>query len=185
MNIIQELTEKYSGKYSEDLTKGINSPIGKYVYQPKKGLLEIDGTEISININEVSGAMPVAEPIRITLYLDKKYETELTISPKNLWNDFLDIIQPKARNFIPKPIRKQFWFDGNVNLIKQLTSDPTFVERIMNEKIYIDTQDIPTNHIVLTPEYGIKDINQFEKYLSVLRQIENEIKTAHNNGYEQ
>lgn len=181
MNIIQELTEKYSGKYSEDLTKSVNSPIGKYIYQPKSGIIEVDGTKISINLDDVSGAMPVTEPFRITLHLDKTYETELTIFPKDLWNDFLDFILPKRREFIPKPIRKQFLFGGNKDLLKKLASDKIFTENIINERIYIETGDKPTNRIILTPEYGIKDIDQFEKFVSVLKRIENKIKTAHNN----
>jgi hypothetical protein len=183
MNIIQELTEKYNGKYSEDLTKSVNSPIGKYVYQPKNGIIEVDGTRISININEVSGAMPVTEPFRITLYLDKIYETELSVYPKDLWNVFLDFILPKRRAFIPKPILKQFWFGGNIDLLKQLSSDKTFMESIINERIYIESIDKPTNRIVLTPEYGIKDIEQFEKFIIVLKQIEKQIRTAHNKLY--
>ncbi len=123
MNIIQELTEKYSGKYSEGLTKNVNSPLGKYVYQPKNGTITVDGTKISINLNEVGGAMPVTEPFRITLHLGKAYETELTVFPKDLWNEFLDFILPKRRAFVPKPILKQFWFGGDKNLLKQLASD--------------------------------------------------------------
>ncbi len=180
MNIIQELTEKYDGKYSEDLTKNVNSPIGKYVYQPKSGIIEVDGTKISINLNEVGGAMPVTEPFRITLHLDKTHETKLTIFPKDLWNQFLDFILPKRREFIPKPVRKQFWFGGDKDLLKQLASDKTFTESIINERIYIETGKKPTDRIVLTPEYGIKDIDQFEKFVTVLKQIENKIKTAHN-----
>tara|TARA_R110000868_G_scaffold108381_2_gene295898 strand:+ start:767 stop:1324 length:558 start_codon:yes stop_codon:yes gene_type:complete len=181
MNIIQELTEKYNGKYSEDLAKNVNSPIGKYVYQPKNGIIEVDGTKISINLNEVDGAMPVTEPFRITLHLDKTYETELTIFPKDLWNEFLDFILPKRRAFIPKPILKQFWFGGNKDLLKQLASDKIFTENIINERIYIETMpNKSTDRIVLTPENGIKDINQFEKFVSVLKRIENKVKTAHN-----
>ena len=183
MNIIQELTEKYNGKYSEDLTKNVNSPIGKYVYQPKNGIIEVDGTKISININEVSGAMPVTEPFRITLHLDKTYETELSVYPKDLWNVFLDFILPKRRAFIPKPILKQFWFGGNKDLLKQLASDKIFTESIINERIYIESINKPTNRIILTPEYGIKDIEQFEKFVIVLKRIEKEIKTAHNTVY--
>ncbi|WP_415376667.1 hypothetical protein [Patiriisocius sp. Uisw_017] len=183
MNIIQELTEKYNGKYSEDLTKSVNSPIGKYVYQPKNGIIEVDGTKISININEVSGAMPVTEPFRITLHLDKTYETELSVYPKDLWNVFLDFILPKRRAFIPKPILKQFWFGGKKDLLKQLASDKIFTESIINERIYIESINKPTNRIVLTPEYGIKDIEQFEKFVIVLKRIEKEIKTAHNTVY--
>ena len=178
MNIIQELTEKYSGKYSEDLTKSVNSPIGKYVYQPKSGIIVVDGTKISINLNEVGGAMPVTEPFRITLHLDKFYETELSFFPVDLWNVFLDFVLPKRREFIPKPIRKQFSFSGNIDLLKQLASDKLFTENIINERIYIKTGDKPTNRIVLTPENGIKDIEQFEKFVSVLKRIENKIKNC-------
>lgn len=180
MNSIQKLTEKYSGKYSEDVTKSVNSPAGKYVYQPKNGIIEVDGTKISINLDEVSGAMPVSEPFRITLHLDKTYETELTVFPKDLWNNFVEFILPKRSAFIPKPIRKQFWFGGNKNLIKQLASDNVFTENIINERVYIETGDKPVNRIVLTPEYGIRDINQFEKFVSVLKTIENKIKITHN-----
>jgi len=184
MNIIQELTEKYSGKYSEDLTKNVNSPIGKYAYQPKSGILEVDGTKISINLNEVDGAMPVTEPFRITLHLDKTYETELNVYPKDLWNEFLDFILPKRRAFVPKQILKQFWFGGNIDLIKHIVSDKTFTKNIINEKIYIETMPNKlTDRIVLTPEYGIKDIEQFEKFVSILKRIEIKIKTAHNTVY--
>ncbi len=181
MNIIQELTEKYGGKYSEDLTKSVNSPIGKYVYQPKSGIIEIDGTKISINLDEVSGAMPVTEPFRIRLYLDKNYKTELTIFPIDSWNKLLNFLFPKRRGFVPKEILKQFWFGGNTSLLKQLASDKGFCEKIMDERIYIESGFKTTDQIVLTPEYGIKDVEQFEKYVSILKLIENKIKTAHNN----
>ncbi len=180
MNIIQELTKKYDGKYSEDLTKSVNSPIKKYVYQPKSGIIEVDGTKISINLNEVGGAMPVTEPFRITLHLGKNHKTKLTVFPKDLWNQFLDFILPKRREFIPKPVRKQFWFGGDKDLLKQLASDKTFTESIINERIYIETGKKPIDRVVLTPEYEIKDIDQFEKFITVLKQIENKIKTAHN-----
>jgi hypothetical protein len=95
----------------------------------------------------------------------------------------LDFILPKRRAFIPKPILKQFWFGGNIDLLKQLSSDKTFMESIINERIYIESIDKPTNRIVLTPEYGIKDIEQFEKFIIVLKQIEKQIRTAHNKLY--
>ncbi len=182
MNIIQELTEKYSGKYSEDLTKNVNSPIGKYVYQPKNGIIEVDGTKISINLSEVGGAMPVTEPFRITLHLDKIYQTELTIFPIDSWNKFLNFIFPKRREFVPKPILKEFWFGGNIDLLKQLASDKNFCEKIINERVYIETGFKTTDRIILTPEYGIKDIEQFEKFVSVLKIIEDKIKNCTQHG---
>ncbi len=184
MNIIQELTEKYSGKYSEESTINVNSQIGKYLYQPKSGIIELDGTKISINLNDVTGAMPVTEPFRITLHLDKTYATELTIFPIDLWNKFLNFIIPQRRKFVPKSIVKQFWFGGNKELIKQLAIDTFFCNEILNEKIYIKTGVKTTTQITLTPEYGIKDIKQLEKYVSVLKRIENKIKKAHNNEYQ-
>ena len=183
MDFIEQLTKKYNGTYSEGSTKSFNSPIGKYIYQPKNGVFEVDGTKISINLNKVGGAMPVAEPFRITLHLDKTYKTKLTIFPKDLWNKFLDVILPKRRAFVPKPILKQFWFGGNVGLLKQLASDKVFCEKIINERIYIEAGIKETDRIVLTPEYGIKDVEQFEKFISVLKIIETKIKTVHNNGY--
>jgi len=62
--------------------------------------------------------MPVTKPSQITFHLDKTYETELTIFPKNLWNEFLDFILPKHRAFIPQLILKQFWFSENEDLLK-------------------------------------------------------------------
>ena len=181
MNIIEELTKKYNGNYSEEMTKNVNSPIGKYIYQPKSGIIEIDGTKISININEVGGANPVTEPFRITLHLDKSYQTELTIFPKGLWNEFLDFILPKRREFIPQPIRKQFGFGGNKILLKKLTSDKQFLENLANERIYIQTERKQTNRITLTPERGIENLNQFEKFVVILKLIEKKIKTGGNN----
>lgn len=182
MNIIEELTEKYGGHYSEDLAKSVNSPIGKYVYQPKNGIIEVDGTKISINLNEVGGAMPVTEPFRIALHLDKTYVTELSIYPKSLWGDFLDFILPKRNAFIPKPNFKQFWFGGNKDLLKQLGADKVFMELILNERVYIESIKKPTDRIVLTPEFGIRDMDQFEKFVSALKRIETHIKTVHNHG---
>lgn len=183
MNIIQELIEKYNGEYSEESTINVNSPIGKYVYKPKSGIIELDGTKISINLNEVAGAMPVTEPFRITLHLDKTYATELSIFPIDSWNKFLNIILPKRGKFVPKSLAKQFWFEGNEKLIKQLAIDKFFCNEILNDKIYIKTGVKTTTQITLTPEYGIKDIKQLEKYVSVLKRIENKIKASHNNLY--
>jgi len=176
MSIIQELTEKYNGKYSEDPTTSFNSPAGKYSYQPKTGIINIDGTKISINLNEVGGAMYGTEPFRITLYLDKKYRIEFNMFPKSLWNSFLDFINPSQAISIPRSVRREFSFGGNKNLINQLVSDKVFIENIKSEHIYIGTIENPTNRIVLTPMHGIKDIAYFEKYVTILKQIECKIK---------
>ncbi len=183
MNIIQELTEKYSGQYSEGLTKKLNSPLGKYIYQPKNGIITVDGSIISITLDETGGAMPVTEPFRMTLHLDKVYDIELSIFPKDLWNKFTDLFVSKQKEFIPKSILQQFQLDGDKSLLKQLVSDKTFIETIINEKIYIQTGKKPTDQIVLTPEYGIKDMQQFEKYVFILKRIEMEIRNGINTVY--
>ncbi|UJH66489.1 hypothetical protein [Allomuricauda sp. SCSIO 65647] len=179
MSIIQEITKKYNGKYSENPAASFNSPSGKYSYQPKNGIINIDGSKVSINLNEVSDAMYGTEPFRITLYLDKAYQTELNIFPKDLWNKLLDFLFPKRRAFIPQKILKQFWFGGDKKLIRQITSDKQFNESIIDERIYIETMPKKsTDRIVLTPERGINDIEQFEKFIDILKQIENKIKNS-------
>ena len=181
MNIIEELSKKYNGSYSEEQPKSVNSPIGKYLYQPKTGLIEIDGSKIGVNIDSVGGAIPVAEPFRITLYLDKNYQTDLTIFPKSTWNRMTDIVFAKSNENIPERIRHQFKFVGERNLIKKLGSNAEFINGLMNEKVYIKTDRKKANRIVLTPALGIKNIEQFEKFISVLKIIEKAIKTGGNN----
>ena len=182
MNIIEELSKKYNGNYSEEHAKNVNSPIGKYTYQPKKGLIEVDGTKISVNLNEVGGATPTAEPFRIILYLEKFYQTELTIYPKDLWNQLIDFVFPRNKENIPVRIRKQFLFSGDKTLIKQLGTNKEFAKYLVNEKVYIRTDRKQTERIVLTPAHGIEDIHQFEKFIAILKIIEKAIKTGGNIG---
>ncbi|WP_040253229.1 hypothetical protein [Psychroserpens mesophilus] len=179
MSIIQEITEKYNGEYSENPTASFNSPAGKYSYQPKKGIINIDGSKISINLNEVGRAMYGTEPFRITLYLDNEYQTEFNLFPKDLWNKFLDFLFPKRRAFVPPKILKQFWFGGDIKLIRKITSDKLFNDSIIDERIYIETMPgKSTNRIVLTPERGINNIEHFEKFISILKLVENKIKNC-------
>lgn len=178
MSIIQELTEKYNGNYSEEPNSSFNSPTGKYSYQPKSGIINIAGTKISINLNEVGGAMYGTEPFRITLYLDRKYKIEFSMFPKSFWNSIKDSIFPKRTIIIPESVRKEFSFGGSKNLIKKLVSDKIFIENIKGENLYIGTLENPTNRIVLTPMHGIRDIEQFEKFVEILKRIENKVKNS-------
>ena len=181
MNIIEELSKKYNGSYSEVQPKNVNSPIGKYIYQSKTGLIEIDGSKIGVNIDSVGGAIPVAEPFRVTLYLEKNYQSDLTIFPRSRWNRMTDLVFPKNKENLPKRIRHQFSFVGERSLIKQFGSNAEFINGLMNEKIYITTDRKKTNRIVLTPAHGIENIEQFEKFISLLKIIEKAIKTGGNN----
>lgn len=178
MNMVKEVTEKYNGKYAEGITKSAHTPIGKYVYMPKKGIIEVDGTTISIHLNEAGGVAD-DELFLIILHLDQNYDTKLTVFPKDLWNKFVNFIRPNRNAFFPKPILKQFWFGGNEALLQELASDAIFMENLINQRIYIETGDRPTNRIALTLEHGLKDHHEFEKVVSILKQIENKIKTLH------
>jgi hypothetical protein len=81
MNIIKNFAEKQNGYYEEDNIKNVFSLIGRMIYQPKKAKFKIGGSKISINIDEVGGAIPTAEPFRITLHLNKNCGNSLEIYP--------------------------------------------------------------------------------------------------------
>ena len=51
MNFIEKIVEKYNGEYSEDPIKRFNWIGGKITYQPKSGLIEVDGTKLKVSFN--------------------------------------------------------------------------------------------------------------------------------------
>ena len=173
MNIINQLTEKYGGKYSENETTEFISPIGKYTYQPKKGKIEIDGKKFTFNLNEVGGATPITEPYRIILFLEKESE-ELEIYPRNNLQKFLLQITGKKDS----EIRKRFLLKGNKNCLKKLIADPILEKKLKGERIYIKVDNRFPRSLMLTPEYGIDDLGQFEKYLYILLRIESSISNC-------
>lgn len=136
MNIIEEITKKYNGNYSEEFTKQTNTISGKYTFQPKRGVIDVDGTKISINLNEVGGASPITEPIRIILHLNKIESSELFIYPIGIWETIINFIKPKSIPTISNEIRKQFKFEGNKKLQSKLLSDYKFISNLLNEKIH-------------------------------------------------
>lgn len=176
MSILKELTEKYDGLYEEDPKMSINFPSGKHSYQLQKGLFVIDGSKISISINQVSDAARTAEPFRITLYFDKVYKTTLTMYPKSIWNRLKDVVFPSKTRFIPRKVNRQFYFNVDKRICEKLVNNKVFVENILNEQIYIRTQHENITRIILTPAYGINDVEHLEKFVTVLKQIEKVIK---------
>ena len=176
MNLIEELVKKYEGKYSEEAKKGINFPSGKITFQPQLGVVEIDGTRIAIGINALGGAARTAEPYRIVLYLDKNYETEFEIYPKTFFAKITEFIISNNNSHIPKTISTQYRFKGNEQLIRKLGSDKSFCEKILNDKLFIFYRKKYPKSIVLTPSHGIKNLDQFEKFLMILKLIERHIK---------
>lgn len=176
MNFIEQLVEKYDGKYSEELTKRFYTPGGKITYQPKNGLINIDGTKIKISLNEAGGIMRSTDPIRVVLFLDKDYKKELSIYPGVLLNYIIDFIfQPKGLK-IPKFVRKQYSFRGNYELIKKLAADKVFCEAIVDDNIYITLDKKFPKSLMLTPAYGIYDLDHFENLILILKRIELSIK---------
>lgn len=173
MNIIEELVEKYGGKYSAEQSKNIYTPNGRFSFNPKKGLIEINGSKFLIKINAVAGAIPIAEPFRIILFLTQDYPFDnLEISP-------LTYLQ-KISRFIflsnSYPIKKQFLFRGYKPLIKVLLNDIEFYQNLIDEKVYLRIDRENPQHLILTPAFGIKDLTQVEKHLEILKTIETKIK---------
>lgn len=176
MNFIQLLVEKYNGEYSAELTKTFYSPIGKFTYQPKQGIIEIDGTKIKISLNETGGAMATVEPVRIVLFLDKDYSKRLNIYPSIKLNYITDLfLQPKGL-VIPKALKRQFSFRGDKELLKSLITDQVFCDTLVNEEFYLTLDDHFPKSLMLTPAYGIYDTEHFEKMILLLKRAESYIK---------
>jgi hypothetical protein len=177
MHFIEQLTKKYNGKYSADLTKVFYSPSGKITYQPKKGIIEVDGTKIKIAYNEAGGTMRSTEPVRIILMLDKDYDKKLDIFPSIYFNYITDLIfQPKGLT-IPKRLKRQFSFRGNPELLKKLVTDKPFCDALLDENFFLILDDEYPMSLMLTPAYGIMDLAHFEKMILILKKIEFYIKS--------
>ena len=177
MNLIEELVEKYTGSYSEEAKKTSVYSSGKYTFHPQNGVLELDGTKISINLNAVEGASRTAEPYHIVLYLDKEYQKPLKIFPKSLLKKLWYGAFPQKHSSLPDTIKKQFSFFGNQVLIDALGKDADFCKKIYNEKTFILLGKKFPKCIILTPAHGIVDLDQFEKFLQILKHIEAAIKS--------
>ncbi|GHC66661.1 hypothetical protein, partial [Ulvibacter litoralis] len=177
MNIIEELVKKHHGKYSQDPKKASNLTSGRFTFQPQQGILTIDGTKVSININAVGGAAETAEPYRIVLHLEKNYESSLEIFPKTSLRRILDFFISKSKPTNSEIANKQFSFNGNNQLIRKLGTDNAFCTKLQHEKVFILISRKQPKHIVLTPAHGIDDIEHLEKLLSILKMIEGKIKS--------
>ena len=176
MNLIKKFIEKHEGIYLKDNKVSIYSPGGKLTYQKQQGILIIDGSKICINFSEASDAARTADPIKIILYLDKKYDATLTIFPKNRWGNLKDFLFPKKTKFIPRKLRRQFFFGGDESIYRKLIESKKFIEDILWEMFYIRIVHKKQSRIILTPAYGIYDIEHFEKTIRILKHIEKVIK---------
>lgn len=176
MNIIEELVKKYDGKYSEEPGKASNMINGRFTFQPQSGKIEINGTKISVNINAVGGAAQTAEPYRIVLHLEKNYKKQLEIFPKTHLKRFLDLFKANNSAIQSNLVNKKYSFSGDKQLISNLRLDRKFCKNTQDEKLYILIGKKYPKRIVLTPAFGVEDIEHFEKLILILKLIEEKIQ---------
>ena len=176
MNLLEELVKKYEGSYSEEAKKSSIFTSGQFNFHPQNGVLELDGTKITVNINAISGAVPTAEPYRIVLYLDQDYKMPLRIFPKSFYKKLWYGIFPQKHSTLPKHLKQRFSFHGDQKVIDSLGKDQKFCRLIQNEKTFIMLGKKFPKCVILTPAHGIDDLNHFEKLLQVLKHIEATIK---------
>lgn len=173
MNIIKSFSEKHDGIYKEEILKNVFSPLGKMMYQPKKATFLIEGSKISINIDEVGGAFPTGEPFRITLHLNKSYGSSIEIYPSSFIEAiFQKILSPKNKN-----LKNGYIFKGDNRVINKLIEEKLFSEQLRKQRIYIRIPKENSAKIVLTPERGIETEAQLDYFIKILKSIEAIIKT--------
>ncbi len=168
MNIIKSFSEKQEGIYKEEVIKNVFSPLGKMMYQPKRATFLIEGSKISINLDEVGGAFPTAEPFRITLHLNKSYESNIEIYPSSFFEKiFQKMLLIKNKNF-----KNGYIFKGDDKLFKKLSEEKLFTEQLQKQRIYIRIPKENTAKIILTPERGIESEAQLDNFIKILKSIE-------------
>lgn len=179
MDIIQKIVAKYGGSYKEEAKKSSIYTSGKYTFHPQKGIFEIEGSKISINIQAVGGAARVTEPYRIILYLNKQFNGKLEIYPISFLKKILQCIY-STHTHSSTAIRKHYSFKGNSILIQQLIENPSFYDLIKKETVYITLNKNHPTKIILRPAYGIDDMEQFDRFIRLLKLIELNIYSTFN-----
>lgn len=174
MNLLKRFAEKNDGHYTEESIKEAFSPIGKMIYQPKSAYFKIGGSKISVNLNEVGGAIPTAEPFRITLHLNNKCGKILDIYPVTYWDRILQSIFPSTR----KKIKDEYVFKSDLELINKITEEESIFNKLKKEKVYIRIPKENTSKIILTTTKGIDTEVQFEGFISILKFLEEKITTV-------
>lgn len=168
MNLIKDFAEKNNGYYKEENIKNVFSILGRMVYQPKRAKFLIAGSKISINLDEVGGAIPTAEPYRITLHLTDNNTETLEIYPVAFLEKIIHKLLP-AKN---KKLKIKYLFKGNEKFTTQLIKDKLLLSQLKKEKVYIRITKENTSKIVLTPPYGIEDASQLKNLIEILKSIE-------------
>ncbi|MCZ4318604.1 hypothetical protein O4H26_06345 [Aequorivita viscosa] len=172
MTILKNFAKKQNGYYEENDVKNVFSHIGRMIYQPKKAKFIIGGSKISINIDEVGGAIPTAEPFRIMLHLNKACGNSLEIYPAS----FMEKIFQKIFSFKNLKVKNKYVFKGNEKLTELLAKEKSFLTQLQKQNIYIRIPKENTSKIILTPPHGIENELQLAAFIDILKTIEAKIK---------
>lgn len=173
MNLLKSFAEKNDGHYTEENIKKAFSPIGKSIYQPKSAYFTIGGSKISVNLNEVGGAIPTSEPFRITLHLSKKANVRLEIYPVSSWERIIQRVF-QSKNIT---IKEGYIFKSGEKVVKKIIEGNSFFSKLKKEKVYIRIPKENTSKIILTPTKGIDTEAQFENFISILKHLERKINS--------
>lgn len=173
--MIKEICEKYNGNYFDEGIKGVNTPGGKMTSHLKKGNFIFEGSKIEISIREAGGAALGTEPYRFVMDVNNEKNKTLTIYPNFLLDRIVEIISFRKRNNIPAKIKNKFQFKGDFELIERIANDQYFTKLIDEEILCIYLKKEHPNKLILTPTRGIKNMKQAEKFISILKIIEEKI----------
>lgn len=173
MNLIKDFAEKHNGYYEEENINNIFSLLGRMVYQPKTAKFLIAGSRISINLDEVGGAIPTAEPYRITLHLNNKIRESLEIYPITFLEKLILRLLPSKN----KILKTKYVFKGNEKLISQIVNDELLIKLLQKQNLYIRIPYENTSKIILTPPHGIESAAQLKSFIEILKSIEVKIKS--------
>ena len=176
--MIEELTEKYAGEFSKQRIKKNKISKIKYSHVIENGKIELGKSTLQIALYENNENSIIPYFYKLTLCLNENFNSDINIYPLDLWNQLLNKVFPKRKNFIPKKIRNQFWFNGDENLIKKVSTNFGFYENLNTEKVFIETYNREKTYLVLIPENGKMNKSQAEKFIEVLKIIESEIKNC-------
>ncbi|MDR5589073.1 hypothetical protein [Christiangramia sp. SM2212] len=169
MNLIKELIKKHHGYYPEKERTEFSIPGGNFIYEPGKGIIDVNGSKISIRSNTIEAASPTRESFQIKVLFKNNLNTYLEISPKSKFQRMIDaIMMQKGRE-----IQQEFIVKGDTNLIVNLISNRTLARLLHKEKVHLKIDRENPTVMTLSPENPIKNVDRFEKYLNILKIIEN------------
>tara|TARA_B100000809_G_C14977250_1_gene473167 strand:+ start:380 stop:910 length:531 start_codon:yes stop_codon:yes gene_type:complete len=176
MKTIQSFIEKHNGNYTQEVEKSVNTHVGKYSSQAKIGSLIYKGSKLKIAINEVGGADPISQPLRIKLYLDKPILFDFFIFPRSYWNQKIRSVFGNKKISLIKSIKKQYSFSGSNKLTSKLIANESFLQKIDNEIIVVNISKKKPNVITIIPTHGYRNVEHLEKLADILKLIESEIE---------